>query len=722
MPSTRSTDLSYRQRVRAALSPTRPASVAAALLAAVAVGLWGWRAGHLVIAGAAAQSWRALGVNLLVAAVVGLVLASVITLVAALARRQAPWLLLWSLLSSAVLLATMGAAAAVHAWWALALIVLVAVPVVGALIGALSGRPRRPGRRRVVAGVLAAAVLVATVGFLAWPGGEPPVTVGTAADSTTRTMPDPRERGPYEVRELRYGSQPGAPGSRPTTDVADAPDGSGAPIERLVTTPADASRLVAGWPRSLSDAWGFDASTLPVDATVWMPAGPAEGGQRFPLVLLVHGQGTVANSREGLAYLGEHLASRGYVTASIDQGFLAPGVLGGEIRGLDAARSWLILEHLRRWRDWTHGTGTPFAGQVDLGRVSLLGHSRGGEAAATAAHVNTLPAWPGAPELSAATGSTVSTVIALAPSDGLYRPGGRSTPLAGVNYLTIAGSYDADVLTFAGAAQYDRAEPAAGQVKAAVLLEGANHNQFNTRWGRHDAAVGAAAYALSTRSLITPEEQQGLATAYVTSFLDLTVRGEAVHRAAFDAPASAPWDPRVRTRQQFAAGGAIPLALEGEAAEVLLPTRAGTAGTKVRWLTGQDARLQLGTVGPALAVAAAGRDARIRVDLADGTPAGEDRPTLAPMIEAADASGRRVTVPFAAEVPPPLPGQFIKFAALMPSPSSEPTLSTFSVPLADLAAAGLDPTHLTEAAIVLPETGSGGVFLDNAAISASPAS
>lgn len=709
MPSHRAPGPPYRRRVRAAMSPSRPAVGAALLLAVVAVGLWGWRAGELVVAGAETASARVLAVDLLVAAAVGLLLATLIALVAALGRRRVPWLLGWSFASSALLLGTMGAGAAVRAWWALTLIVLLAVPLVGAFLGSLTARPRRPGLGRTVVAALAAAALLATGGVLAWPGGRPPATAEAAAGLAS----DPRDRGPYEVREIRYGSQPGAPGS------GEALEGTDAPVDRLVTAPADASRIVTGWPQSLTRAWGFDAAALPVDATVWMPATEAGGQRRLPLVLLVHGQAHVPASREGLAYLGEHLASRGYVAASIDQGFLAPGVLGGDIRGLDAARSWLILEHLRRWRDWTEGGGTPFAGLVDLGRVSLVGHSRGGEAAATAAHLNTIESWPEAPDLPAATGSTVSTVIALAPSDALYRPGGRSTPLAAVNYLTLAGSSDADVLTFAGAAQYDRAEPAAGQVKAAVLLEGANHSQFNTRWGRHDAAVGAAAYALSTGSLMTPEEQQGLATAYVTAFLELTVRGETVHRSVFDAPSSSPWDPRVRTRQQFAAGGAIPLSVEGQAAEVLLPTRAGTRGTKVRWLTGQDTRLQLGNLSAALAVAPH-RDARLHVDLADGTPAGAERPVLAPTLEATDASGRKAAVPFATDVPPPLQGQVTKLAVLMPAPSSEATLSTFSLPLSDLVAAGLDPTRLAEASIVLPETGSGGVFLDNAAVSPAP--
>jgi acetyl esterase/lipase len=47
-------------------------------------------------------------------------------------------------------------------------------------------------------------------------------------------------------------------------------------------------------------------------------------------------------------------------------------------------RAWLLLQHLDLWRTWGEDDASLFHGQVDMERVALMGHSRGGEAAAAA--------------------------------------------------------------------------------------------------------------------------------------------------------------------------------------------------------------------------------------------------------------------------------------------------------------------------------------------------
>lgn len=66
----------------------------------------------------------------------------------------------------------------------------------------------------------------------------------------------------------------------------------------------------------------------------------------------------------------------------------------------------------------------------------------------------------------------------VGPSDGQFDP---KTPveLTGTNYLTLAGTYDANVSTFAGARQYARTDVSPNLVKAAVSIGRANHTQFN---------------------------------------------------------------------------------------------------------------------------------------------------------------------------------------------------------------------------------------------------
>ena len=81
---------------------------------------------------------------------------------------------------------------------------------------------------------------------------------------------------------------------------------------------------------------------------------------------------------EGYVYLLETLAAQGFVAVSIS---------GNALNCRDdyiIERSQLIAEHLRRWDAWNDGGGGPFGGTfvgaLDLSRVGLMGHSRGGDA------------------------------------------------------------------------------------------------------------------------------------------------------------------------------------------------------------------------------------------------------------------------------------------------------------------------------------------------------
>src|SRR5262249_53546245 len=150
-----------------------------------------------------------------------------------------------------------------------------------------------------------------------------------------------------------------------------------------------------GWARTRY--WGFDARKLPIQGRVWYPKGDGP----FPLVLIVHGNHSAEKfSDPGYAYLGELLASRGYIFVSVDENFLhssAIDLLGMPDVGLkeeNDARGWLLLEHLKVWRRWNREAGNPFQGKVDMERIALIGHSRGGEAVAVAAAFNPLPYYP----------------------------------------------------------------------------------------------------------------------------------------------------------------------------------------------------------------------------------------------------------------------------------------------------------------------------------------
>ena len=91
---------------------------------------------------------------------------------------------------------------------------------------------------------------------------------------------------------------------------------------------------------------------------------------------IVHGNHNPQDfSDPGYGYLGELLASRGFILVSVDENFI-----NGGLRGENDGRAWLLLKHLEAWKQWNDCAGSPFYHKVDMSNIALMGHSRGGEA------------------------------------------------------------------------------------------------------------------------------------------------------------------------------------------------------------------------------------------------------------------------------------------------------------------------------------------------------
>jgi len=321
--------------------------------------------------------------------------------------------------------------------------------------------------------------------------------------------PSPASPGPVAVRTLYYGSGT----DRNRAEYRDSVS--------LRTDSVDASLLV-----DLGDSaddrngyWGFSPEGFPINGRVWYPEGPGP----FPLVLVVHGNHDPRDfSDPGYDYLGELLASRGFILASVDMNFL-----NGGIRGENDARGWMLLKHLEAWRAFNEAEDGPFRNRVDLSRIALMGHSRGGEAVAIAAAFNRLPRYPDNAELVFDFNFDIRSVVAIAPVDGQYRPTGRGAPLEDVNYLVFHGSHDGDVTSFHGLRQWDRVTfPGGGdRFKAAVYMYRANHGQWNSVWNALDNGPRSARI-LDLRYLVPAEDQRRFAELYVTAFLESTLNDE----------------------------------------------------------------------------------------------------------------------------------------------------------------------------------------------------
>ena len=121
------------------------------------------------------------------------------------------------------------------------------------------------------------------------------------------TAPDPSQLGSFAVKTLYYGSG---------TDKRRAVYRDSVTLKTAVVNGAKfASAPDPKQAQSRKKYWGFDFTKLPVNGRVWYPDAPGP----FPLVLVVHGNHDMKQfSDPGYRYLGELLASRGYIVASVD--------------------------------------------------------------------------------------------------------------------------------------------------------------------------------------------------------------------------------------------------------------------------------------------------------------------------------------------------------------------------------------------------------------------
>ncbi len=371
------------------------------------------------------------------------------------------------------------------------------------------------------------------------------------------SAPNPAGKGSFGVKYITYGSG---------TDKQRPEYGKNAAIKTKTVDVSPFATIAKPQQKLRSKFWGFDLKKAPLNARVWYP----DGAGPFPLVLMVHGN---HNWREfsdpGYGYLGELLASRGYIMASVDENFI--NGLGEENDG----RAWLLLKHLEAWKQFNETKDGPFNGRVDMTRIALMGHSRGGEAAAVAAAFNTLDYYPDDFKQKFNFRFNIKSVVAIAPVDGQYKPTGQFTPLQNVNYLLIHGSHDGDVSTAMGLRQYERLTFTGDEpfFKSVIFMYRANHGQWNTTWGNKDSGPRSARW-LDLRGLIAPEAQQEFGKVVISGFLDATLNGKREYVQMFrDHRSAGAWLPKTMYTTRFQENGYRAIAEFNE--DVDLTTGAG---------------------------------------------------------------------------------------------------------------------------------------------------
>lgn len=372
--------------------------------------------------------------------------------------------------------------------------------------------------------------------------------------------PNPAEPGAFSVGKLYYGS--GTDKRRPEFRDSVA----------ITTESVDASKLVdlGEQAKTRNSYWGFTPKEFPINGRVWYP----EGEGPFPLVLVVHGNHNMRDfSDPGYGYLGELLASRGMILTSVDENFV-----NGGIRQENDARGWLLLEHLAAWRDFNGNENNPFFGKVDMDRIALMGHSRGGEAVGHAAAFNTLDRYPDDASVEFDFNFAIRSIVAIAPVDGQYLPTGRHVPVENVNYLVFHGSHDGDVSSFQGLRLFQRVRFTDEQphFKAAVYVYRANHGQWNTVWGNKDNGRRSSRI-LDLRGLLEPEHQREITRLYISAFLETTLNNRDEYLPMFrDHRVIGGWLPKTMYVTRFEGSEFRPVATFEEDIDVTSGTVKGT--------------------------------------------------------------------------------------------------------------------------------------------------
>jgi len=388
------------------------------------------------------------------------------------------------------------------------------------------------------------------------PAGSMPATLNLA---------NPADNGPYHVNTLFYGVG---------NDIRRPEYGPSVAIKTRAVDASEFFKDFTGWKKwARRKYWGFDVDKLPLNARVWYP----EGAGPFPLALIVHGNHDMAEfSDPGYAYLGELLASRGFILASIDENFLNSGLFHDPPKQ-QQVRGWMLLEHLKLWREWNQAAGNPFHGKVDMAQIALMGHSRGGEAAATAALFNGLQYYPDNANIKFDYGFAIQAVVAIAPADGQYKPAGQHRWIDNVSYLTLQGAHDADVSSFMGSRQWDhvRYTKPGPWFKAEIYAYRANHGQFNTVWGRTDAGEPLS-WFLNLKPLMPGEEQRRISKTYIAAFLEAMLKGRREYLPLFeDWRVGRAWLPDTIYINRFQDASYVALAAYQEDADITTTTAAG---------------------------------------------------------------------------------------------------------------------------------------------------
>src|SRR5699024_10105810 len=144
----------------------------------------------------------------------------------------------------------------------------------------------------------------------------------------------------------------------------------GIAVDQL-TPGVDASDFIRTSSAGSESSWGFNQSNIPIHGRAWHP----EGHGACPIILIVHGNHTMDHfSTSGYDYLGELLASRGFIAISVDQDFINYSNAYGSPNNNYELRAWMLLQHLVHLQEMNDNPSSPLYQKVDFQQTAVVGH------------------------------------------------------------------------------------------------------------------------------------------------------------------------------------------------------------------------------------------------------------------------------------------------------------------------------------------------------------
>jgi predicted dienelactone hydrolase len=280
---------------------------------------------------------------------------------------------------------------------------------------------------------------------------------------------------------------------------------------------------------------------------------PAATAGAFPLVIISHGY---PGNRYLMSHLGENLASKGFVTVSIDHKdstYDDQKNFNSTLYNRPFDQLFVLNEVARLGRA---GSGSFLAGIVDASHTGIVGYSMGGygvvnvvgggysaaAAALAAAPPNKLLAARGAsnPDYRKSMDPRIKAAIAVAPwgmaggfwdADGLK---GITTPV-----LFVAGSAD-DV------AGYEKGTKAIYQAavnsdRYLLTFQNANHNAGAPIPAPSEVYEKPAAFSHYADAVWDNTRMNNILDHFATAYFDLYLKGEQDKQAYFDLAPNTPW-------------------------------------------------------------------------------------------------------------------------------------------------------------------------------------